>query len=329
MTTMLTSREIIVGKWLGTFRAVPLLAVLPAAVASGFMYGQSDHWEEVGRLILYVLCAGAAITSLGLFMAIWHSRVGRAVAATVSVYVAITVGWFFLVLMLSGPGARSEGLLMASPFMWMLVATALISDAYPAAMGDQFVVWEIIWPVALAICAMVLLVASLLSFDRKFGRTEGPSLRLLHGEFTRFERRFGAAFVAIAVLATFVGMFATGGVSPAFLINGVQVSVGLYIAAIAVATSTSRQLGPDALARAPLYGRSSPRIVLAKWLGAYRLVALVALLATLVVLGHWDFRRDPMHSIWLVPIAILVVGAVVRSGRRPGHLSVPPTRRFS
>ena len=136
---------------------------------------------------LCALCRHA-ITSLGLFMAIWHSRVGRAVAATVSVYVAITVGWFFLVLMLSGPGARSEGLLMASPFMWMLVATA-ISDAYPAAMGDQFVVWEIIWPVALALCAMVLLVASLLSFDHKFGRTEGPSLRLLHGEFTRFEPR--------------------------------------------------------------------------------------------------------------------------------------------
>ncbi len=309
MTTMLSTREIVLGKWLGTFREVPLLAVLPAAVAFGFVYNRPERWIEVGRLILYVLCAGAAITSLGLAMAIWHERVGRAVAATVAVYVAFTIGWFFLALFVRGGGPGSEGLLLASPFMWMLVKTAMITEAIPTGVTDHFLVWEIIWPVALAITAVALLFSSLWNFDRKLGRAAGPALRLVHGEFTRFERAFGTVFVAVAAFASLMAMFMSGDVAPLVVINGAQVSLGLFIAAMAAALSSGRQLGPEAGAQAPRFGRSSPRNVLAKWLGPFRLVALISVLATFAGLGHWDFRRDPFHTIWLIPIEILAGGA--------------------
>ena len=112
----------------------------------------------------------------------------------------------------------------------------------------------------------------------------------------------------MAVLGTAVAMFATRRSGLAALINGAQVSVGLFIAALAAALSAGRQLG-GGLAPAARFGRSSPRIVLATWLGACRLVALVALLVTLAVLVRWDSWNDPMQGIWLFPIYVLFVGA--------------------
>ena len=56
-------------------------------------------------------CAGAAVTSLGLAMATWFSRPGRAVGVTVTLYVLVTVGWFFLMLVLfRAPGSWWEWL---------------------------------------------------------------------------------------------------------------------------------------------------------------------------------------------------------------------------
>ena len=46
MTTPLSTRQIVLGKWLGTFRLVPLLAVLPALVVLG---SGGDHRRSAGR----------------------------------------------------------------------------------------------------------------------------------------------------------------------------------------------------------------------------------------------------------------------------------------
>jgi ABC-type transport system involved in multi-copper enzyme maturation permease subunit len=103
MSTPLSTRQIVFGKWLGAFRAVPLLAVLPALVI--WAVGQSaDNRRSVPCLLLiaFVLCSGAAVTSLGLAMATWFSRVGRAVGSTVAIYVIVTVGWVAFVAMMYG-----------------------------------------------------------------------------------------------------------------------------------------------------------------------------------------------------------------------------------
>ena len=68
------------GKWLGAYRMVPLLAIMPALVigCGAFHRDWKLCWVAL-LMIAYVLSAGAAITSLGIAMAISFSRLGRAV----------------------------------------------------------------------------------------------------------------------------------------------------------------------------------------------------------------------------------------------------------
>ena len=116
MTTPLETWEIVIGKWLGTFRLVPPLAILPVLVVFGAAHPQL-RWQAAIEMAAFVLCAGATITGLGLGMATWCPRLGRAVGLTVSVYLLVTVGWLFAV-MAFGHGPGTEELLMGSPFFW-------------------------------------------------------------------------------------------------------------------------------------------------------------------------------------------------------------------
>ncbi len=185
MTTPLSTRQIVLGKWLGTYRAVPLLAVLPAIVILGCASNQANALITVLRMIAYVLCAGAAITSLGLALATWLPRAGRAVAATVSVYVAIAVGFCFPVFMFMVPGAG--GMLMGSPFF---CAAFMTLEAIEPRMArtESLSPWANMWTVTLALSAFTLLIVVLASFDRRLGRAQGASLGLVNGIFRPTER---------------------------------------------------------------------------------------------------------------------------------------------
>ena len=72
-------------------------------------------------MIAFVLCAGAAITSLGLAMATRFSRVGRAIGMTVSVYVLVAVAWPPSAALMYGP--PSQRLVLASPMFWAMMST--------------------------------------------------------------------------------------------------------------------------------------------------------------------------------------------------------------
>ena len=88
---------------------MPLLAILPTFMIGVLAYEtDAGPWWAVGMCV-YVLCAGAAVTSLGLALATRFPRVGQAVGATVSLYVVFTVGWFFLMLVMSGGCGRKAG----------------------------------------------------------------------------------------------------------------------------------------------------------------------------------------------------------------------------
>ena len=280
MTTMLSTRQIVVGKWLGTYRAVPLFAILPAVVSFGLAYDQPERWSDVLVLIVYIFCSGAAITSLGLAMATWLPRVSSAVAATVTIYLAITVGWLFVVLILESGG---EGLLMVSPFAWTLLVTFRTTGGGPR--FDLVAPWAILWTFVMAIDAVALLIATLAVFDRKLGRGESARSRLMNGIFTCDERAFRIVFLGTAAVATVAAMSGGAQSDFAFVVNGSQVLIGLLLAAIAATNSTARQFERDAMAPPVLLGLAPLKNVLANWLGPCRLVALMALLATLVVVA--------------------------------------------
>jgi ABC-type transport system involved in multi-copper enzyme maturation permease subunit len=170
LTTPLETREIVLGKWLGTYRLVPPLAILPVLVVYGKVSPDGDPWPVALMMAAFVLCAGAAITSLGLAMATWCSRLGRAVGVTVSLYLLMAVGWFFG-LWAVRDSADTQRMMMGSPFFWAGIVTdsadrRYYSDYQQAAIG---------WTLAYALAAWALLAATLKTFDRCLGRVEGHS----------------------------------------------------------------------------------------------------------------------------------------------------------
>jgi ABC-type transport system involved in multi-copper enzyme maturation permease subunit len=169
LATPLSSRSIVWGKWWGTFRSVPALAVLPALIVGAATVCYHGRWEAPVLLVGLVLAYGAALASLGLALATWIPRLGRAVAATVTIYVVVTAGVFFLFLAI-WDDPTGAGIATASPFMGPVYA--LVSFIGPPGFGDdvQNRFWLSSWILAYALAAALLAWATLATFDRCLGR---------------------------------------------------------------------------------------------------------------------------------------------------------------
>ena len=163
MTTPMETWKIVIGKWLGTFRLVPPLAVLPVLVILGASGPREHRWPYAFAMVLFVLASGAAITSLGLAMATWCPRPGRAVGLTVTLYLLVAVAWLFLAGLQRGPS--SDRLLMCSPFFW----SGQVTDSAVRGSDRE---WNaaIGWIVAYGTSGLVLLLAALSTFNRCLGR---------------------------------------------------------------------------------------------------------------------------------------------------------------
>jgi len=168
MTTTLSTREIVLGKWLGTYRLVPLLTILPTLVILCSDVSKRHYLSTVVMTFLFVLVCGATITSLGLAMATWCPRLNRAVAVTVSLYVFMTVGWLFMGSWYRG-GPEGEGMMMASPFFF---PGELAADICNSGGGRNHIGWAVFWTLIYGIAASTLLSATLASFNRCLGRVE-------------------------------------------------------------------------------------------------------------------------------------------------------------
>ena len=92
MATPLPTRSIVWGKWWGTFRSVPRLLILPSLLTFA-MSLHTGHLWGVALMAALILAYGAAITSLGLALATWMPRMGRAVGTTVGLYTMMCIGW--------------------------------------------------------------------------------------------------------------------------------------------------------------------------------------------------------------------------------------------
>ena len=105
LTTPLPTDRIVLAKWWGAYRVVPALALLPAIgcvflavgmpdVFPGFRrFGQAaaplDLLDRVAFVVLplaLLLVQGALVASIGLALATWSRRIGRAVALSVAAY---------------------------------------------------------------------------------------------------------------------------------------------------------------------------------------------------------------------------------------------------
>jgi ABC-type transport system involved in multi-copper enzyme maturation permease subunit len=170
------------GKWLGAYRLVPPLAILPVLVVLGTGL-PGDYRQEVALLMAgFVLSSGAAVTSLGLAVATWCPRLGRALGITVSLYLLITAGWLFAVVAIQND-FQSRSLMMGSLWFWSGMMTAGVRQGF---LDDWTPAYN--WTLAYALAALVLLAATMASFNRCLGRVDGRPLhwrRSLSGAFTR------------------------------------------------------------------------------------------------------------------------------------------------
>ena len=102
LCTPLSTRSILVGKWWGSFLQAAQVLVWPVMLG-GILVIESGHWISYLLLLGLIAAYCAVITSLGLVLATWVSRLGRAVALTVSVCVLFSIGWIVLLFVLAIP----------------------------------------------------------------------------------------------------------------------------------------------------------------------------------------------------------------------------------
>ncbi len=177
LTTPLSTRSIVMGKWWGSFRMVPLLAILPilmvtfAALERGAVLENSAFVAPV-LIGLIVLSYGAWITSMGLFLATRVKKFGRAVGIAVACYLVVAVGSipFFLVLFAS-PNDIEEHLCTMSPFYGVGYTTALLSGltSSESELATQLI-FVTLYSIAYSILAAIFLGLTLVTFNHDLGR---------------------------------------------------------------------------------------------------------------------------------------------------------------
>ena len=201
LTTPMATERIVLAKWRGAFRIVPALALLPMignvvlALTLPDVFPNprrnGDVTAPIGVLdrIAYVvlplgllLAQAAAVTSVGLAMATWSRRIGRAVAVSVTAYVFLALGW--LVLLEVGHMILVEtGLVTDRTTAEFLVFVAggvcpiggqlmtFQTAMWPAVQSrGAFYMGEVIVILAMASFALMLLAMTMASFNRCVGR---------------------------------------------------------------------------------------------------------------------------------------------------------------
>jgi ABC-type transport system involved in multi-copper enzyme maturation permease subunit len=173
LATPLPTSAIVLGKWWGTFRNVPLLAILPFWVAVA-LASQTGNWIGPFLIPMEILAYGAALTSLGLALATWVRQPGRATALSVTAYTLVTIGVVVLAMLLSPhEHSTSLGFAMGSPFFGVgFFSAAIGGTGGPAAEFPTFAGWAVLWTVFYAGVAAGLYFGVLQSFDRCLGRVD-------------------------------------------------------------------------------------------------------------------------------------------------------------
>jgi ABC-type transport system involved in multi-copper enzyme maturation permease subunit len=208
MAAPISTGAILWGKWLGTFRVALGMAVLPGVAAALFavtapdvsprvrMVGAAIPIAPVDRVLAPVLVVaellswGAAFTSLGLLLATWTPRIGRAIGISLAVFLLLSFGWMFLVGLVILPALHSwldanftnnyadliwidHGLAAFSPLAAPLATVQALEVPY----GGRWQFWAIMscWCLFAWASALAMYWAALRSFDHQLGRMRETS----------------------------------------------------------------------------------------------------------------------------------------------------------
>jgi ABC-type transport system involved in multi-copper enzyme maturation permease subunit len=221
MSAPISTGAIVWGKWMGTYRVALGMVVLPGLAAAVIAAACPDvppsfraimariPLEPVSPadrvlapvlIVAELLSWGAAFTSLGLLLATWTPRIGRAIGASLAVFLFLSFGWLFLAGFVIMPALRdwlyaryniqgadlvwiNSGLLGFSP------ATAPINtiQALDSAHVGRWQFWLIMscWCLLAWCFAAAMYWVALRLFDRRLGRMRETSQSDLATEPTR------------------------------------------------------------------------------------------------------------------------------------------------
>lgn len=178
LTTPLSASRILWGKWCGGFRATLWVVVLPCLIAcSGVLV--SYRFYAPFLLLALLLAYGAALTSLGLAVATWVARLNRAIGICVTLYVMVSIGAIFV--MILGRSIESEWWGVASPLFGSagITALAVLPSEIISHEEKYLVAGACGWIVGYVFVAAFLYWCTLLTFERFVGRSSGkPPVRM-------------------------------------------------------------------------------------------------------------------------------------------------------
>ena len=126
-----------------------------------------------------ILGYGAVITSLGLAVATWVSRLGRAIALCVTAYVVFSIGWPILIVLVWAELERAGTWLMGCPAIGTFFATALVGPDHfgPRDRSQEFMAPLAIWMLFDLALAAALFARTCATFDSYLGRMPETSRR--------------------------------------------------------------------------------------------------------------------------------------------------------
>jgi ABC-type transport system involved in multi-copper enzyme maturation permease subunit len=175
LSTPISTRSIVHGKWLGTFRSVPQLLFAPA-LTTFFLACESGHWFSYLNFLGLMVAYSALVVSLGLALATWQSRLERAVAQCVGALVLLAIGWPALVVSLMASTRGHEyfipPLIMGTPLFGTLFGTMAVAAGTQNMPGSPANVWMgcFLWTAIFGAAATGLFAIVVGTFDRCLGR---------------------------------------------------------------------------------------------------------------------------------------------------------------
>jgi ABC-type transport system involved in multi-copper enzyme maturation permease subunit len=178
LSTPMSTVSILVGKWWGAFRLAPHVILWPA-ILGGILLWDGGSWFGYVLLIGLMLAYSVVIASLGLALATWISRLGRAVAMCVGIVVGFSIGWLFLVVSVCSRDFVGIPLVMGSPLYGTAVAVSGVGSDSHRPMGPDAsyaLAGAMIWIVLHGGAAALLFGATVATFDHCMGRIAETSM---------------------------------------------------------------------------------------------------------------------------------------------------------
>lgn len=320
--TTLSTPEIVLGKWLGALRNLPLLAFGPALLALALatashvppasltaaptstvtVWGQNRDKPHpavlllaAGLLAVTILAHGALLASVGLALGTWVKRQGRAIALSVSFALIVSAGWPILIGMMNrGPSDWSFGLMCLSPVASIGGLTEYLGDGYARFRDSfRFLIAPGFWVVESLAMALGLVWLTNRTFDDCLGRIpERPRRTPVLSDVVRLLAFLGAVAglfcaIAIGVGGTSINADLRHGVVP--IIGVPTLLIGLILlgplAAWIATGGVTPTPGSPASAPGREPGEKTPawRAYRAQWWAAFRLVPLLSIGIALIL----------------------------------------------